>query len=92
MSLLFVLGCILLPYSVAFMFKNESRIVSVARLLDSAQAICKTIDNVTGVATGHENDLVCVSGNTHSKQDLFDKEFGVVAEDSYRLKRKVEMY
>ena len=35
---------------------------------------------------------MCVSGNAFSKIDLFDRDFGVVAEDSYRLRRKVEMY
>ena len=53
---------------------------------------CKVIDNVTDVTTAQENDLVCVSGNAFSKIDLFDRDFGVVAEDSYRLKRRVEMF
>ncbi len=36
--------------------------------------------------------LVHLSGKTKNKADLQDLDFGVVAKDSYRLKRKVEMY
>ena len=92
MTMCFVLGCILLPYSIVFMVKNEMKIVQMVKLLTQAQTDCKTIDNVTDMAIAKDNDLVCVSGTSFSKNDLFDKEFGVVAEDSYRLKRKVEMY
>ena len=33
-----------------------------------------------------------IAGRTYNKVDLSDHDFGVVAQDSYRLKRKVEMY
>ena len=40
----------------------------------------------------HTNGLVHISGTTHNDTNLCDRDFGVVAQDSYRLKRKVEMY
>lgn len=36
--------------------------------------------------------LVHVSGKAQTKENLQDLEFGVVAQDSYKLLRKVEMY
>jgi hypothetical protein len=87
-----IFGLVLLIYSVILAVKNEWKILQVVTLVDRATLSCKTIDNVTDVTTAKEKDLVCVSGNSFSKIDLFDRDFGVVAEDSYRLKRKVEMF
>ena len=36
--------------------------------------------------------LVHLTGVTHNEHDLQDLEFSVMAQDSYRLRRKVEMY
>jgi len=40
----------------------------------------------------HNNKLVHISGKTSNETNLCDRDFSVVAQDSYRLKRKVEMY
>ena len=60
-------------------------------MVDAGREAAKTIDNFM-VREGENGQLVCVSGSTNCKQDLFDEAFSVVAEDSYRLKRRVEMY
>lgn len=73
------------------MYQNEKKIVEFARLIDTARSIVKTVDNCL-LKKANKGDLVCVSGTSLNKQDLFDSEFGVVAEDSYRLSRKVEMF
>ena len=88
----FIIGCLILPYSLLFTIKNEWKIVQVIKLIDRAVKECKTIDNKLDLVQPQDKDLVCVSGNSFSKIDLFDRDFGVVAEDSYRLKRKVEVF
>ena len=40
----------------------------------------------------NENKLVHLKGVAQNKAELSDLDFGVVAQDSYRLRRKVEMY
>ena len=40
----------------------------------------------------HSKKLVHITGKTHNDTNLCDIDFGVIAQDSYRLKRKVEMF
>ena len=40
----------------------------------------------------NELELVHVTGTSTNTTDMTDEDFGIVAHDSYRLKRKVEMY
>ena len=87
-----IVGCVLIPYALVLMVKNEIKVLKVTQLIDLARAIYKTVDQITTPNIANENDLVCVSGNAKSKQHLFDVDFGVVAEDSYRLQRTVEMF
>lgn len=40
----------------------------------------------------NEYELIHVTGTTTNSSDISDPDFGIIAQNSYRLKRKVEMY
>ena len=40
----------------------------------------------------HEFELVHTVGSSENRDEIEDPDFGIIARDSYRLKRKVEMY
>ena len=46
------MAAILIPYSLILILKNESKIVSTIRLVDTAKRDCKVIDNVTDMTSG----------------------------------------
>ena len=87
-----MLGLILIPFSQVILWKNEGRAVSFARLFNHARNACIKVDPTQPVNQEHEYQLVHMSGKVHNEVNLCDRDFGVVAQDSYRLKRKVEMF
>ena len=86
-----LLGLFLVPFSQVILWKNEQRAVRFAYLLTRAQKAC-----VNGDPTRAKNEnmdkLIHLTGATRNNVNLCDRDFSVVAQDSYRLKRKVEMY
>ena len=87
-----MLGLILIPFSQVILWKNEGRAVSFSRLFNHARNACIKIDPIQPINEEHEFQLVHMSGKVHNEVNLCDRDFGVVAQDSYRLKRKVEMF
>lgn len=86
----FIIGCILIPFALVLLWKNEKKLVTYSKCIGEAQKVFKRID------LDHpydENDLVLVSGSgkTTNSQDICDDEFGITVQDSYRLVRTVEM-
>ena len=88
---LMVFGFMLIPFSQIILWKNEQRAVRFAYLLQRAQKACikGDIDNAMSV---NMDKLIHLMGTTKNNVNLCDRDFSVVAQDSYRLKRKVEMY
>ena len=87
----FVIGTILIPFSLVLLWKNEKKIVTFQKCMDRAEKEIKTVD--CNDATAENNfKLIHVTGKTENKTDLVDNDFGVSIENSYRLKRKVEVY
>jgi len=65
--------------------------VRFAQLIARARNACVPVDkDAPTIST--QLKLVHIAGTTYNNTNLCDKDFGVVAQDSYRLKRKVEMY
>lgn len=88
---LMLLGFFLIPFSLTILWKNEKKAVTFAQLIKRARKACTSSDPNSPLDE-NEFKLVHVSGRTQNKVDLSDHDFGVVAQDSYRLKRKVEMF
>jgi hypothetical protein len=86
-----LLGLFLVPFSQVLLWKNERKAVTFARLLDRAKKACISA-NSAEPDEGNDHGLVHISGTTFNNINLCDREFGVIAQDSYRLRRTVEMF
>lgn len=86
-----MLGLLIVLVAQLMLWFNEKRAVKHTFLIDSIQQACTKLDPQT---TTHKNlfKLVYLTAETSNKDALFDSEFGVAAQDSYRLRRIVEMY
>lgn len=87
----FCFGCVLIPFALVFLWKNEKKIVTYAKCMETAQKECTEV-NADSADQSNNFKLVHVSGKTENKTDLVDNDFGVTAENSYRLIRSVEMH
>ena len=87
----FCLGCVLIPFALVFLWKNEKKLVTYAKCMETAKEDCTSV-SADSADQGNNFKLVHVTGKTENKTDLVDNDFGVTAENSYRLIRSVEMY
>lgn len=87
-----ILGFILVPLSQALLYSNERRQARQTSFIDKARKACINLDCNTPANPMHNQSLVYVTGKTSSAQSLQDSDFGVIAKNSYRLTRRVEMY
>ena len=87
----FILGCFLIPFALVLLWKNERKVVYFTKTMDEGSKAVKSVD-ADDVDDANELELIHISGTTTNTTDLVDEDFGIVAHDSYRLKRKVEMY
>lgn len=87
---LFIAGCVMVPFALVLLWKNEKKLVTYAKCIGQAEKAFKRIDLEHPF---DENELVLVAGTGLScnKQDICDQEFGATVQDSYRLVRTVEM-
>ena len=87
----FFLGLILIPFSIVLLWKNEKKLVTYARCMQRAAKEVITV-NIKEADEMNNFLLVHCIGKTENKQSIADHEFLVSADNSYRLKRIVEMY
>ena len=87
----FIAGCFLIPFSLVLLWKNEGKCVTFAKCMTEGRKLVRTVE-ADDVDEANEYELVHVSGTTVNSTELIDNDFGIVAYNSYRLKRKVEMY
>lgn len=87
-----MLGLFLIPFSLVMLWKNEKKLVTYARLLGTAKKEFKEVKDVTNPLDEQDLDLVFCTGQTENAQAIPDHEFGISVDNSYRLKRTVEMY
>ena len=78
-------------FSVLLLWKNEKKLVSFAKLVDTGRNEC------TNINAGEPNDennfqLVHTIGKTFNSEEISDKIFAATCKNSYRLVRTVEMY
>ena len=81
----------LIPFALVLLWKNERKVVYFTKTMDEGSKAVKSVD-ADDVDDANELELIHISGTTTNTTDLVDEDFGIVAHDSYRLKRKVEMY
>jgi hypothetical protein len=86
----FIFGCLLIPFSLVLLWKNEKKLVTYAKCMEQAKKVFKRIELDQAL---DENEYLLVSGQgrTTNEQDICDHEFGATVQDSYRLVRTVEM-
>ena len=84
-------GFLLSIFGTLLLYKNELKSVLFTQIMDRAQSECIAV-NPQNPQRGNEYKLVHISGTAQNKINLTDRDFGVVAQDAYRLKRRVEMY
>lgn len=87
----FICGVILIPLALTVLWKNEKKIVTYNKYIDSMK---KAMTEADPLAPKPDNNgkLVHFSGVAHNAVQLADAPFGVFADNCYRLKRCVEMY
>lgn len=87
----FVAGCIMIPFSLVLLWKNEKKQVTYAKLVAVAKEECTTVEADSPDEANNYN-LVHVTGTTENAEDITDHSFGCSVANSYRLVRTVEMY
>ena len=87
----FIFGCFAIPFALVMLWKNEKKIVTFAKCMELGKQAVKTVD-CDDPDDANEYELVHMTGTSVNAVEIVDNEFGIVAHNSYRLKRKVEMY
>lgn len=73
------------------LWKNEKKVVTFAKCMDQGRDLVRSAD-CEDPDDANEFELVHLTGTTVNKLEIVDNEFGITVNNSYRLKRKVEMY
>ena len=81
----------MIPFSLVLLWNNEKKVVTFAELIVQGR---KAVMTVSAEEPDDANDLklVHMTGEAVTKETMMDKDFAIEVENSYRLKRKVEMY
>lgn len=87
----FCLGCFLVPFAFALLWKNEKKLVTYSRCISLAKKECQNIDCEKPIED-YDMALVHCKGKTRNEVECTDTAFGTSVSDSYRLIRTVEMY
>lgn len=87
----FVLGCIMIPFAIVFLWKNEKKLVTYAKCMETAEKDCVSVD-LHDAQESNNFRLVHVTGKSENKTQLTDNDFELSVDNSYRLNRTVEMY
>lgn len=88
---LFIMGCFLIPFSIALLWKNEKKLVTFQKVIGKAKEACVKVP-ADKILDENEFNLVHVTGESLNETDLVDRDFGVSVSNSYRLVRTAEMY
>ena len=81
----------MVPLALVLLWKNEKKIVTFAKCMDQGREKVRSIQ-ADDAQEENEFELVHLTGQTVNNVEIVDTAFGIVAHNSYRLKRKVEMF
>ena len=87
----FIAGCLAIPFALVALWKNEKKIVTFTKCIELGKEAVRTVDN-DDPDDANEFELVHLTGASVNSVEIVDNDFGIVAHNSYRLKRKAEMY
>ena len=87
----FIIGLFLIPFALILLWKNERKVVMYSRVIEQGREEVKNVDSEK-FEDANDFKLVHVTGDTESKEELTDSEFAISVNNSYRLRRKIEMY
>ena len=87
----FIAGCCLIPFALVLLWKNEKKLVTFSKFMNEGRKAVREI-NCENVDDANELELVHMTGTAINIVELVDQDFGIKVPNSYRLKRKVEMY
>ena len=73
------------------LWNNEKKVVTFAELIVQGRKAVMTV-NPEEPDDANDFKLVHMTGEAVTKETMADKDFAIEVENSYRLKRKVEMY
>ena len=81
----------MIPFALVLLWKNEKKVVTFAKCMDQGRKFVRSVD-CEDPDDANEFELVHLTGETVNNVQIVDNDFSLLANNSYRLKRKVEMY
>jgi hypothetical protein len=88
----FIIGCILIGFALPMVWMNERKQVKIYKLIEKARTSCIPEVPATEVSENDNFKLIHTSAHTATQSPSEDQQFGVVVNDSMKLKRVVEMH
>jgi len=82
---------LIIPFALVLLWKNEKKVVTFAKCMEQGRKAVRNIE-ADDPDDANEFELVHLTGTAVNNTEIADNDFGIVAHNSYRLKRKVEMY
>ena len=67
----FVVGCMMIPFSLVLLWKNEKKLVTYAKVINQAREECRTID-ADAPDGANELKLVHCMGTTENAEEIAD--------------------
>ena len=67
----FVVGCMMIPFSLVLLWKNEKKLVTYAKVISQAREECRTIE-AEAPDGANEFKLVHCMGTTENKEEIAD--------------------
>ena len=86
------MGCTMIPFALVLLWKNEKKVVTFAKCVTEGRKAVKENLDPDDPDDANEFELVHLSGTSENQVEIVDNDFGIVANNSYRLKRRVEMF
>jgi hypothetical protein len=81
----------MIPLALVCLWNNEKKVVMYHKVIVEAKQKVKEVDSKE-IKDENDFELVACSGSTTNEKDIVDPDLGVVAHNSYRIVRTVEMY
>jgi hypothetical protein len=83
---------VLIPFSLAFIWKNEKKIVRYHQVIETAKKEVKENQDYKQINESNDKELVHMKGKTTNEEGVKDLALDYGRPDVYRLIRTVEMY
>lgn len=92
MTILWILGLTLIPFSLALLWKNEKKVVRYHQVIEAALKVLKMDQNFEKVDEANEKALVHMNGTARNLEVITDSRLDYSRQNCYRVIRTVEMF